>query len=95
MTRPTGAVTYRAVLRLPGAPRAFTAAVIGRLSYAILLLSILVTVQAAAGSYAPAGASIGVFGLLSVLMPAKSRLIGRFGQRAMLPAFPPASPPRR
>lgn len=87
MTRPAGAVTYRAVLRLPGAPRAFTAAVIGRLSYGILPLSLLVTVQSASGSYAPAGAAIGVFGLVSILMPAKSRLIGRFGQRTMLPAL--------
>jgi hypothetical protein len=34
MPRPVGAVNYVAVLRIPGAPRAFTAATLARLSMA-------------------------------------------------------------
>lgn len=85
MTRPTGAVTYGAVLHLPGAPRAFTAAILGRLSYAVLTVALLLTVRSATDSYAAAGTSIGVFGVAGILMPVKSRLVGRFGQRHVLP----------
>lgn len=87
MTRPIGAVGYRAVLRLPGAPRAFAAATLGRLSYGTLSLSLLLAVQGATGSYLVAGTALGVFGVTSVLMPAKSRLIDRFGQRRVLPVL--------
>lgn len=85
MTRPPGAVGYRAVLRLPGAPRAFTAATLGRLSYGTLSLSLLLAVQGAAGSYLVAGTALGVFGVTSFLMPAKSRLVDRYGQRRVIP----------
>jgi MFS family permease len=85
MTRPIGAVGYRAVLRLPGVPRAFTAAILGRLSYATVSLSLLLVVQSATGSYLAAGAALGVFGLAGLVMPLKSRLIDRFGQRRTLP----------
>lgn len=87
MSRPTGAVTYRAVLRLPGAPRAFAAAIIGRLSYAVLPVAVLLSIQSATDSYAAAGTSIGLFGLVAVLMPLKSRLIARFGQRRVIPVL--------
>ncbi len=87
MTRPTGAVGYRAVLRLPGAPRAFAAATLGRLSYGTSSLSLLLAVQGATGSYLVAGTALGVFGVLSVLMPAKSRVIDRFGQRRVVPVL--------
>ncbi len=87
MSRPTGAATYRAVLRLPGAPRAFAAAILGRLSYAILPVAVLLSIQSATGSYAAAGASSGLFGLVAALMPLKSRLIGRFGQRRVIPVL--------
>lgn len=87
MTRPTGAVGYRAVLRLPGAPRAFAAATLGRLSYGTLALSLLLAVQDATGSYLAAGTALGAFGVTSVLMPAKSRLIDRLGQRRVLPVL--------
>jgi len=49
MNRPVQAVSYRALLRYPGVLRAFTAATIGRLSYATSLLSLLLTVQHATG----------------------------------------------
>jgi MFS family permease len=87
MTRPDRAATYVAVLRLPGAPRAFAAATLGRLSYASLSLSLLVTVEHATGSYAAAGTALAVFALASVAMPAKSRLIDRHGQRRLLPVL--------
>lgn len=87
MTRPDRAATYGAVLRLPGAPRAFTAATLGRLSYATLSLSLLVTVEHATGSYAIAGTALAGFALASVVMPAKSRLVDRYGQRRVLPVF--------
>lgn len=85
MNRPTGAVGYRAVLRLPGAPRAFAAATLGRLSYGTLSLSLLLAVQGATGSYLAAGTALGVFGVTSFLMPAKSRLVDRSGQRRVIP----------
>lgn len=87
MTRPTGAVGYRAVLRLPGVPRAFAAATLGRLSYGTLSLSLLLAVQQATGSYLVAGTALGAFGVLSVLMPAKARLIDRYGQRRVIPVL--------
>lgn len=87
MTRPTGAVGYRAVLRLPGVRRVFTAATLGRLSYGTLSLSLLLGVQGATGSYPAAGTALGVFGVLSLLMPAKSRLIDRYGQRRVVPVL--------
>ncbi len=87
MTRPVRAATYGAVLRLPGAPRAFAAATLGRLSYATLSLSLLVTVEQSTGSYAGAGTTLAVFALASVVMPGKSRLVDRYGQRRVLPVL--------
>ena len=87
MTRPDRAATYGTVLRLSGAPRAFTAATLGRLSYATMSLSLLVTVEHATGSYATAGTALAAFALASVAMPAKSRLVDHHGQRRVLPAL--------
>lgn len=84
MTRPYGAVGYRAVLRLPGVPRAFTAATLGRLSYATVSLSLLTTVQTATTSYPIAGTALGAFGLGGLVMPVKSRLVDRLGRRPLL-----------
>lgn len=85
MTRPAGAAGYRAVLRTPGVPHAFAAATLGRLSYATLSLSLLLTVQHATGSFAAAGSSLGAYAVASIAMPVKSRLVDRFGQRRVLP----------
>ena len=87
MSRPSRAVGYRTVLRLPGVARVFPAAVLGRLAYAVAPLALLFTVAQATGSFAAAGAALGAFGLTSLLMPAKARLLDRFGQRAVLPVL--------
>jgi len=87
MNRPVQAVSYRALLRYPGVLRAFTAATIGRLSYATSLLSLLLTVQHATRSYAVAGTALGAYSLASLTMPVKSRLIDRAGQRRVLPVL--------
>lgn len=84
MTRPASE-GYGAVLRLPGVPRAFASASLGRLSYATLSLALLLTVEQATGSYAVAGAAVGACALGSAVMPVKSRLVDRRGLRRVLP----------
>lgn len=85
MNRPSQPVSYRALFRLPGIPSAFTAATLGRLSYATLSLSLLVSIQHATGSYADAGTALGAYAIASIAMPAKSRMVDRYGQRRVLP----------
>lgn len=87
MSRPSRAVGYRAVLRLPGVARVYPAAVLGRLAYGVAPLALLFTVQQATESFAAAGAALAAFGLTSLLLPAKARLLDRFGQRAVLPVL--------
>lgn len=87
MNRPIQAVSYRALLRYPGVLRAFTAATIGRLSYATSSLSVLLTVQQATRSYAVAGTALGLYALASFTIPLKSRWIDRAGQRRVLPVL--------
>ena len=84
MSRPQRAVSYAVVLRTPGAPRTFTAATLARLSYGTLSLSLLLTIETATGSFAVAGAALGVFGAAGVLLPLKSRWIDRHGRRRIL-----------
>jgi MFS family permease len=84
MSRPVRAVSYRAVLRSPGAPRAFASATLGRLSYGIVTLALLFTAQEATGSFAVAGTAVGLWGLLSLTAPAKARLVDRYGQPRVL-----------
>ncbi|WP_432498537.1 MFS transporter [Kineococcus auxinigenes] len=78
-------VRYRAFLALPGVWLVFSAATLARLSYATLVLSQLLTVQAATGSYAAAGTALGVYGITSFTMPAKARLLDTNGPRRLLP----------
>lgn len=84
MFSPVTAVSYRAVLRSPGAPRAFVAATLGRLSYGTISLSLLFTAQRATGSFAAAGGVLAACGGMSLTMPIKSRLVDRYGQARML-----------
>jgi hypothetical protein len=84
MSRPDSNATYRKLLRLPGVPRAFTFATLGRLSYGTLPLSLLFTIQHATGSFGAAGASMSAFGVASLAMPAKARVIDRSGQARAL-----------
>ncbi|UPK76636.1 MFS transporter [Nocardioidaceae bacterium SCSIO 66511] len=77
--------SYRAVLALPYALPTFAAALVGRLAYGLLPLSLLFTVHAATGSFATAGAVVAAFGLTSLSMPYKSRFVDRLGQARVLP----------
>jgi len=78
-------VSYRALWALPGVRLVFTAATFARLSYATLVLSLLLAVQSATGSYAVAGTALGVYGITSFTMPAKARLLDTRGPRRILP----------
>ncbi|TQS27834.1 MFS transporter [Microbispora sp. KK1-11] len=79
------AASYYAVLRTPLAGRTFIAALVGRLSYGIVFLSLVLAFTQATGSYAIAGGAIAAFGLVSsVLSPIRARLIDRYGVRRAL-----------
>ena len=77
--------SYRDVLLLPLALRTFVPALLGRLSYGLLPLSLLFTVQQSTHSFATAGAAVAIFGFASLSMPYKARLVDRFSQRRVLP----------
>ncbi|MFG1906018.1 MFS transporter [Kribbella sp. NPDC048928] len=77
--------SYRDVLLLPSALRTFVPALLGRLSYGLLPLSLLMTVRHSTGSFAIAGAAVAVFGVSSLSMPYKARLVDRYSQRRVLP----------
>ena len=82
-TRPS----YAAVLRMPHATRTFAAALVGRLSYGMVSLAVLLAVSRATGSYAVAGVIMALFGAASVfLSPLRAALVDRHGpRRALLP----------
>lgn len=76
---------YAAVLRTPYALRTFGAALLGRLSYGTVGLSLMLAVKGATGSYAVAGTVMAVFGAASVfLSPLRARYIDRYGPRRAL-----------
>jgi MFS family permease len=77
---------YRDVLGLPHAARLFSTALLGRLSFATVTLSLLLSVQDATGSFAAAGAATGAFGVVNVVAsPFRARCVDRFGaSRALL-----------
>ena len=80
-TRPS----YAAVLRTPHATRTFTAALVGRLSYGMVSLAVLLAVSRATGSYAVAGVVMAFFGAASVfLSPLRAALVDRHGPRRVL-----------
>ncbi|WP_327697751.1 MFS transporter [Streptomyces sp. NBC_00459] len=82
-TRPS----YAAVLRIPYARRTFATALLGRLSYGVVPLSVMLAVTRASGSYAVAGTVMALFGATVVLLaPARAALIDRYGpRRALVP----------
>ncbi|MET9662677.1 MFS transporter [Streptomyces sp. NPDC006510] len=83
---PSRTPSYAAVLRTPHAARTFGAALLGRLSYGMVSLSLMLAVNASAGSYSVAGAVMALFGAASVfLSPARAALIDRHGPRRALP----------
>ncbi|MDQ0959088.1 putative MFS family arabinose efflux permease [Streptomyces sp. B4I13] len=79
--------SYAVVLRLPHARRTFAAALTGRLSYAVVPLSVMLAVTRSSGSYAVAGAVMALFGATAVfLSPARAALVDRHGpRRALVP----------
>ncbi len=84
MSRFGQSVSYVTVLRTKGAGRPFAAATLARLSYGTVSLALLLTIQSATGSLGSAGVALGIYGVLSLTMPFKSRAIDRFGPRRIL-----------
>jgi predicted MFS family arabinose efflux permease len=78
--------SYAAVLRTRHAVRTFVPALVGRLSYGIVFLSLVLAVTGSTGSYAMAGSFLALFGVTSsVLSPVRAMLIDRHGLRRALP----------
>ncbi|MGW1278227.1 MFS transporter [Streptomyces tsukubensis] len=79
--------SYAAVLRTRHACRTFGAALLGRLSYGMVSLSLVLAVKESTGSYAVAGTVMALFALTSVfLSPTRAGLVDRYGpRRALLP----------
>lgn len=77
--------SYADLFRLPAVARTFVPALIGRLAYGVLPLSLLFTVQHATGSFSTAATTMALNGLASLSMPIKSRAIDRYGQRLIIP----------
>jgi MFS family permease len=77
--------SYSAVLRTPYACRTFGPALVGRLSYGMISLSLVLAVKGSTGSYGTAGAATALFGMTSVLLsPARAALVDRYGPRRAL-----------
>ena len=77
--------SYMAVLRLPFAARTFGAALIGRLSYGTVFLSLTLALTSATGSVGRTGAVVAVFALvIAGTAPPRARLIDRYGARRVL-----------
>ncbi|AWS43367.1 MFS transporter [Streptosporangium sp. 'caverna'] len=86
MSSPSRPPSYLVVLRTPQTCRAFGAALLGRLSYGTVFLSLVLALTAATGSYAVAGGVMALFGLASSLLsPLRAGLIDRYGSRRALP----------
>ncbi|WP_326577347.1 MFS transporter [Streptomyces sp. NBC_00487] len=78
--------SYAAVLRIPYARRTFAAVLVGRLSYGMVPVAVLLAVTRATGSYAVAGTVMALFGATSVfLSPVRAALVDRYGPRRALP----------
>lgn len=78
--------SYLTVLRTPHACRVFGSALLGRLSYGIAPLALVLALTGAAGSYAVAGGVMALMGLtVSVLVPIRAALIDRYGPARALP----------
>ena len=74
-----------AVLRLPFAARTFATALIGRLSYGTVFLSLTLALASGHGSVGRTGEVVAVFALsVAALAPLRARLIDRHGFRRVL-----------
>lgn len=77
--------SYAAVLRIPYARRTFAAVLVGRLSYGMVPVAVLLAVTRTTGSYAVAGTVMALFGATSVfLSPVRAGLVDRYGPRRVL-----------
>ncbi|GGJ79010.1 hypothetical protein GCM10011583_08190 [Streptomyces camponoticapitis] len=77
--------SYAAVLRTPHALSTFAAALLGRLSYPMVSLSLVLAVKDASGSFAVAGGTLALFGASGVaLSPVRAALVDRYGPRGGL-----------
>lgn len=86
MSSPVPGPSYRAVLRVTGACRLLIPALVGRSSYGLVSLALVLSVVHATGSYAHVGVVVGVFGAtVAALSPLRARLIDRHGPCAALP----------
>ena len=86
MLSPSHGPSYATVLRTRHACRTFGAALLGRLSYGMVPLALVLAVKDATGSYSVAGAVMALFGATSVfLSPVRAALIDRYGPRRALP----------
>ncbi|PWI15513.1 MFS transporter [Streptomyces sp. Act143] len=79
--------SYAAVLSVPRARRTFAAALVGRLSYGVAPLAVMLAVTRTTGSYAVAGVVMALFGAtVVVLAPYRAALVDRHGpRRALIP----------
>ncbi len=78
--------SYFAVLSTEHAARTFGAALLGRLCYGVVFLSLILAVAQTTGSYAVAGWFSALYGLTtSILLPLRAKLIDRHGLRRILP----------
>ncbi|MEV8630642.1 MFS transporter [Streptosporangium sp. NPDC051023] len=86
MSSPSRPPSYIAVLRTPHACRTFGAALLGRLSYGTVFLSLILALTGTTGSYGVAGGVMALFGIASSLLsPLRAGLIDRYGARRALP----------
>ncbi|MFC8827022.1 MFS transporter [Streptomyces sp. NPDC057137] len=79
--------SYAAVLRTPYALTTFGAALLGRLSYGTVSLSLALAAKDASGSFAVAGTTLALFGATSVVLsPVRAVLVDRYApRRALVP----------
>ncbi|MET9796907.1 MFS transporter [Nocardiopsis alba] len=86
MSSPVPGPSYRAVMRVTGAHRFLIPALLGRSSYGLVSLALVLSVVHATGSYAHVGVVGGIFGAtVAALSPLRARLIDRHGPCAALP----------
>ena len=87
MSHPSRVRGYATVLALPGAARMLAASTLARSSYALVPLAMLLAIAQSTGSYARAGAALGLYGAATLSMPIKARLVDRHGLVLVLPAL--------
>src|ERR1700761_4059959 len=76
---------YGSVLSIPGAPRLFASALVGRLPQGMSSLAVLLLVRGATHSYAAAGIAVGAgAGAAAICAPLLGRMLDRFSRRIVV-----------